>query len=46
MSDVYVLDSYAVLALLGAEDIAEEVKAVLKRAQQGTARVLMSGVNG
>lgn len=45
MSDVYVLDSYAVLALLGDEDGAEEVKAVLKRAQKGAAQVLMSWVN-
>jgi ribonuclease VapC len=45
MSDVYVLDSYAVLALLGDEAGAEGVKTVLKRVQQGTARVLMSWVN-
>ncbi len=45
MSDIYVLDSYAVLALLGNEAGSKEVKAALERAQSGTARVLMSWVN-
>lgn len=45
MSDVYVLDSYAVLVLLESEAGSEDVRAVLKQAQEGTAQVLMSWVN-
>ncbi|MBN1935894.1 MAG: PIN domain-containing protein [Anaerolineae bacterium] len=42
MAEVYVLDSYAVLALLGNEAGSDQVKAVLQRAQ---AQVFMSWVN-
>jgi ribonuclease VapC len=42
---VYVLDSYAMLALLGNEAGATQVKAVLQQAQAQTVRVLMSWVN-
>lgn len=45
MPEVYVLDSYAVLALLGDEAGGEDVKAVLKAAQQRKAQVFMSWVN-
>lgn len=45
MSEIYVLDSYAVLALLGNEAGSEEVKVVLRQAQERTAQVLMSWVN-
>ncbi|MGC9320550.1 MAG: type II toxin-antitoxin system VapC family toxin [Armatimonadota bacterium] len=45
MSEVYVLDSFAVLALLGNEQGSDEVAKVLREAQQGSARVLMNWVN-
>lgn len=45
MADLWVLDSFAVLALLGGETGSEEVSDLLRRAQQGTARVLMNWVN-
>jgi predicted nucleic acid-binding protein len=45
VSDVYVLDSYAVLALLGDEPGSADVKVAFQRAESGTARVLMSWVN-
>ena len=45
MSNVYVLDSYAVLALLGNEAGSLEVKAAFEQAQSSLARVLMSWVN-
>ncbi len=45
MNEVYVLDSYAVLALLGSEAGSEEVKAVLQAAHERKAQVLMSWVN-
>jgi ribonuclease VapC len=43
--ETYVLDSFAVLALLGNEPGSDEVAAVLRRVQEKTARVLMSWVN-
>lgn len=45
MSDTWVLDSYAVLALLQKEPGAEEVLERLEQAQQGGERVLMTWVN-
>jgi len=45
MSEIYVLDSYAVLALLGNEPGSQEVNEVFQRAQNGSAQVLMSWVN-
>ncbi|NBD36506.1 MAG: type II toxin-antitoxin system VapC family toxin, partial [Chloroflexi bacterium] len=45
MNEVYVLDSFAVLALLGDEPGSEDVTSVLQAAQAGTAQVLMSWVN-
>lgn len=45
MNEVYVLDSFAVLALLGDEPGSEEVTSILRAAQAGTAQVLMSWVN-
>ena len=44
-SKVYVLDSFAVLALLGREKGSEDVSRLLKKAQQGKARLLMTWVN-
>ena len=45
MSDVWVLDNYAVLALLQNEVGSDEVLRLLTQAQDGTARVLMTWVN-
>lgn len=45
MTRVYVLDSYAMLALLGDEAGAAQVKAVLRQAQAHTVQVLMNWVN-
>lgn len=45
MTDAYVLDSYAVLALLGREAGSEDVAALLRQAQEGTATLLMTWVN-
>ena len=45
MSDVYVLDSFAVLALLGNEPGSQEVSEVFQKAQKCLAQVLMSWVN-
>ncbi len=44
MTESYVLDSYALLALLGREAGSEEVAALLRQARQG-AQVLMAWVN-
>jgi ribonuclease VapC len=45
MNEVYVLDSYAVLALLGGEAGGEDVKGILKAAQKRSNQVFMSWVN-
>ncbi len=45
MSETYVLDSFAVLALLGREAGSEEVVALLQKAQEGKAHLLMTWVN-
>jgi predicted nucleic acid-binding protein len=41
----FVLDSYAVLALLGREPGSDEVAGLFRQAQQGEARLLMTWVN-
>jgi len=43
--NVYVLDSFAMLAFLQLESGADQVTALLREAEQGTARVLMSLIN-
>lgn len=45
MNECFVLDSFALLALLGREPGSEEVAKLLRRAQQKEARVLMTWVN-
>jgi predicted nucleic acid-binding protein len=45
VSRPYVLDSFAVLALLGRESGGEQVKELLQKAQQEQVRVLMTWVN-
>jgi len=45
MSDAYVLDSFAVLALLRKEPGSEEVARLLRQAQEGMATLLMTWVN-
>ncbi len=45
MLDTWVLDSYAVLALLQGEPGAEDVLKQIEAAQQGKSRVLMTWVN-
>lgn len=45
MTDTFVLDSFAVLALLGREPGSEEVAELLRRAQNDQARVRMTWVN-
>lgn len=45
MNSLYVLDSFAVLALLGRESGGEEVKALLQKAKREDVRVLMTWVN-
>ncbi|MDP2859653.1 MAG: PIN domain-containing protein [Bacillota bacterium] len=45
MGEAYVLDSFAVLALLGREVGSEEVARLLRQAEQGKARLLMTWVN-
>lgn len=45
VSDTYVLDSFAVLALLGREAGSEEVAALLRQALEGKAALLMTWVN-
>ena len=45
MNETFVLDSFAVLALLGREPGSEDVAKLLRRAQKKEARVLMTWVN-
>ena len=45
MDETFVLDSFAVLALLGREPGSQDVADLLRRAQKGDARVLMTWVN-
>ena len=45
MDEAYVLDSFAVLALLGGEPGGEDVAHLLQRAQEGEVRLLMTWVN-
>jgi predicted nucleic acid-binding protein len=45
VSEAYVLDSFAILALLGGEPGANEVARLLREAQEGRARLLMTWVN-
>ena len=45
MSERYVLDSFAILALLGKEPGSERVNEILERAQAEKAEVLMTWVN-
>lgn len=45
MTDSFVFDSFAVLALLGREPGSEDVADLLRRAQQDQARVSMTWVN-
>ncbi len=45
MSEAYVLDSFAVLALLGSEPGGAEVAQLLRQAQAGGARLMMTWVN-
>ena len=45
MSDTWVLDSFALLALLGSEPGGEDVARLLRQAQSGGARLLMTWVN-
>ena len=45
MSNAYVLDSYAVLALLGGETGSDEVSRLLRQVQEGKAHLLMTWVN-
>lgn len=44
-SEIYVLDSFAVLALLGKEAGSEQVSRLLREAQEGNVRLLMTWVN-
>lgn len=45
MDDTFVLDSFAVLALLGKEPGSEDVASMFRQAQEGKARLLMTWVN-
>jgi predicted nucleic acid-binding protein len=45
VTDTFVLDSFAVLALLGREPGSQEVADLLRKAQEEQARVLMTWVN-
>ena len=45
MSDVFVLDSFALLALLGREPGSSEVTQLLRQAEEDKARLLMTWVN-
>jgi ribonuclease VapC len=45
VAEPFVLDSFALLALLGREPGSQEVAGLLRKAQQGQARVLMTWVN-
>jgi predicted nucleic acid-binding protein len=43
--DTFILDTYAMLALLGREPGSQDVADLLRRAQDGSVRVLMTWVN-
>lgn len=45
MHSTYVLDSFAILALLEGEEAGKEVEKLLRQAQQGKAHLLMTWVN-
>lgn len=45
MSETWVLDSFALLALLGGEPGGDEVAHLMRQAQQGKVRLLMTWVN-
>jgi ribonuclease VapC len=45
VNDTFVLDTFAVLALLGGEPGSQEVAKLLRKAQEEQARVLMTWVN-
>lgn len=45
MSDLYILDACALLALLNSEDGADKVQAVYKKAESGAARVIINRIN-
>ena len=45
MNEIFVLDSFAVLALLGREPGSQEVADLLRKAQEEETRVLMTWVN-
>ena len=45
MNETFVLDSFAILALLGREPGSQDVADLLRKAQSGEARVLMTWVN-
>jgi predicted nucleic acid-binding protein len=45
VDETFVLDSFAVLALLGREPGSQDVANLLQKAQEGDARVLMTWVN-
>lgn len=45
MDETYVLDSFALLALLGGEPGGDEVARLLREAQEGEAHLLMTWVN-
>lgn len=45
MNEIWVLDSFALLALLGGESGSAEVARLLRQAQEGRARLLMTWVN-
>jgi PIN domain nuclease of toxin-antitoxin system len=45
VTEIYVLDSFAILALVAREPGSQEVAELLRKAEQGEARVLMTWVN-
>lgn len=45
MSKIYVLDSFAILALLGQETGSDQVSEIMRQTQEGTAQTLMTWVN-
>jgi len=45
MGEIYVLDSFALLALLGREPGGDEVARLLREAHEGKARLLMTWIN-
>lgn len=45
MAETFVLDSFAILALLGQEEGGDEVSDLLQRTQEGSIRALMTWVN-